>query len=67
MAFKETANERMFLIEDLAAVEVTVGLRAKIYEGQALSELMQNLTPSASGWPQRTWQIPCFSQLRNNL
>jgi len=66
MAFKETAKERMFLIEDLAAVEVTVGLRAKIYEGQAPSELMQSSVPSASGWPPRSWQIPCFSPLRNN-
>jgi len=33
VAFKETANERLFLMKDLAAVEETVGLDAKIYEG----------------------------------
>ena len=47
-------------MKDLAAVEEAVGLRAKIYEGQALSKIMQSLTTSASGWPQRSWQIPCF-------
>jgi len=33
VAFKETANERIFLMKDLAAVEEAVGLGAKIYEG----------------------------------
>jgi hypothetical protein len=33
VAFKETANERLFLMKDLAAVEEAVGLDAKIYEG----------------------------------
>ena len=30
VAFKEAANERIFLMKDLAAVEVAVGLGAKI-------------------------------------
>jgi hypothetical protein len=34
VAFKETANERLFLMKDLAAVEEAVGLGAKIYEGE---------------------------------
>ncbi|MHB8120462.1 MAG: hypothetical protein ACYDHX_17385 [Methanothrix sp.] len=34
VAFKETANERIFLMKDLAAVEDAVGLGAKIYEGE---------------------------------
>jgi hypothetical protein len=34
VAFKETANERIFLLKDLAAVEETVGLGAKIVEGE---------------------------------
>jgi len=33
VAFKETANERIFLMKDLAAVEEAVGLGAKIYGG----------------------------------
>jgi hypothetical protein len=33
VAFKETANERIFLMKDLAAVEEAVGLGAKIFEG----------------------------------
>jgi hypothetical protein len=33
VAFKETVNERIFLMKDLAAVEVAVGLGAKNYEG----------------------------------
>jgi hypothetical protein len=33
VAFKETANERLFLMKDLAAVEEAVGLGTKIYEG----------------------------------
>ncbi|MHB8117995.1 MAG: hypothetical protein ACYDHX_04605 [Methanothrix sp.] len=33
VAFKETANERIFLMKDLAAVEEAVGRSAKIYEG----------------------------------
>jgi hypothetical protein len=33
VAFKETANERLFLMKDLAAVDEAVGLGAKIYEG----------------------------------
>jgi hypothetical protein len=33
VAFKETANERLFLMKDLAAVEEAVVLGAKIYEG----------------------------------
>lgn len=36
VAFKETANERLFLMKDLAAVEEAVGLGAKIYEGASL-------------------------------
>ena len=36
VAFKETANERIFLMKDLAAVEEAVGLGAKIYEGASL-------------------------------
>jgi hypothetical protein len=32
VAFKETANDRIFLMKDLAAVEEAVGLGAKIYE-----------------------------------
>jgi hypothetical protein len=34
VAFKETTNERIFLMKDLAAVEEAVGLGAKIYEGE---------------------------------
>jgi hypothetical protein len=34
VAFTETANERLFLMKDLAAVEEAVGLGAKIYEGE---------------------------------
>jgi hypothetical protein len=34
VAFKETANERLFLMKDLAAVEEAVGLGAKIVEGE---------------------------------
>jgi hypothetical protein len=34
VAFKEIANERIFLMKDLAAVEEAVGLGAKIYEGE---------------------------------
>ena len=33
-AFRETANERLFLMKDLAAVEEAVGLGARIYEGE---------------------------------
>jgi hypothetical protein len=33
VAFKEAANERIFLMKDLAAVEEAVGLGAKIVEG----------------------------------
>jgi hypothetical protein len=33
VAFKEAANERLFLMKDLAAVEMAVGLGARIYEG----------------------------------
>ena len=33
VAFKETANERIFLMKDLAAVEEAVGLGAEIFEG----------------------------------
>ena len=32
VAFKETANERLFLMKDLAAVEEAVGMGAKIVE-----------------------------------
>ena len=32
VAFKETANERVFLMKDLVAVEEAVGLGAKVYE-----------------------------------
>ena len=34
VAFKETANERIFLMKDLAAVEEAVGLGARICEGE---------------------------------
>jgi hypothetical protein len=34
VAFKETANERIFLMKDLAAVEEAAGLGAKNYEGE---------------------------------
>jgi hypothetical protein len=34
VAFKETANERIFLMKDLAAVEDAVGLGARICEGE---------------------------------
>jgi hypothetical protein len=34
VAFQEAANERLFLMKDLAAVEVAVGLGAKVYEGE---------------------------------
>jgi len=33
VAFRETANEKVFLMKDLAAVEETMGLGAKINEG----------------------------------
>jgi hypothetical protein len=33
MAFRETANNRQFLMKDLAAVEEAVGLGAEIYAG----------------------------------
>ncbi|MCX6673049.1 MAG: hypothetical protein NTY37_04635 [Methanothrix sp.] len=33
VAFKEAANDRLFLMKDLAAVEEAMGLGAKIYEG----------------------------------
>jgi hypothetical protein len=34
VAFKETANERLFLMKELAAVEEAVGLGAKVYGGE---------------------------------
>ena len=34
VAFKETANDRIFLMKDLAAVEEAVSLGAKIVEGE---------------------------------
>jgi hypothetical protein len=34
VATRETANERVFLMKDLAAVEEAVGLGAQIYEGE---------------------------------
>jgi hypothetical protein len=34
VAFKETANERLFVMKDLAAVEEAVGLGARICEGE---------------------------------
>ena len=34
VVFKETANERIFLMKDLAAVEEAVGFGAKIVEGE---------------------------------
>ena len=34
VAFKETANDRLFVMKDLAAVEEAVSLGAKIYEGE---------------------------------
>jgi hypothetical protein len=36
VAFKEIANERIFLMKDLVAVEEAVVLGAKIYEGSSL-------------------------------
>jgi hypothetical protein len=36
VAFKETANERIFLMKDLAAVEEAVGLGAKLVEDSGL-------------------------------
>jgi len=36
VAFKETANERLFLMKDLAAVEEAMGLGAKIVEGDVV-------------------------------
>jgi glycerophosphoryl diester phosphodiesterase len=36
VAFKENANERMFLMKDLAAVEKAVALGAKIVEGDVI-------------------------------
>lgn len=33
VAFKETANERIFLMKDLVAVEEALGLGAKNHEG----------------------------------
>ena len=33
VAFKEIANERIFLMKDMAAVEEAVALGAKVYEG----------------------------------
>jgi hypothetical protein len=36
VAFKETANERIFLMKDLAAVEEAVVLGAKVYEGEII-------------------------------
>ncbi len=37
VAFKETANERLFLMKDLAAVEEAVSLGARICEGETPS------------------------------
>ena len=34
VAFRETANERLFLMKDLAAVEEAVSLGAKVYGGE---------------------------------
>ncbi len=34
VAFKETANDRLFVMKDLATVEEAVRLGAKIYEGE---------------------------------
>ena len=34
VAFKEAANERIFLMKDLVAIEEAVGLGAKIVEGE---------------------------------
>ena len=36
VAFKETANERLFLMKDLAAVEEAAGLGAKIVEAEKI-------------------------------
>ncbi len=36
VAFKEAANERLFLMKDLAAVEEAVGLGAKIFKGDII-------------------------------
>jgi hypothetical protein len=35
VAFRETANERIFLMKDLAAVEEAISLGANMYEGEA--------------------------------
>jgi hypothetical protein len=37
VAFKETANERLFLMKDLAAVEEAVSLGAKIVDGEIIA------------------------------
>ncbi|MEI2763760.1 hypothetical protein [Methanothrix soehngenii] len=42
MAFKETANERIFLMKDLAAVEEAAGLGAKSTKESSPSETMQS-------------------------
>jgi hypothetical protein len=34
VAFKETADERIFLMKDLAALEEAINFGAKIYEGE---------------------------------
>ena len=34
VAFKETANARLFLMKDLVAIEEAVGLGAKMYDGE---------------------------------
>lgn len=34
VSFRETANERLFLMKDLAAVEEAVSLGAKVHEGE---------------------------------
>ena len=49
VAFKETANERLFLMKDLAAVEEAVGLGAKCMKERSLSELYAELR-SFSFW-----------------
>jgi hypothetical protein len=47
--FMKAANERLFLMKDLAAVEEAMGLGAKSTKGKTPSEIMWSSGPSASG------------------
>jgi len=44
VAFKETANERLFLMKDLAAVEEAAGLGAKIVEAEKIKSQLFSLS-----------------------